>query len=131
MPLRVSASIAWGFGLLISLTPCQRDRNVGGGHRDGRFRLVDGHGDPEHRIEMEASAGNSGGQRLDQVEWIRFDVGNDGLSKCAVVKSVLEIIGDRRPAQVQTAVHVDHEALPKLALEVINAMVAVPGDTAQ
>src|SRR5215207_8652652 len=131
MPLRVSASIAYGFGLLISLTPCQRDRYVGGGHRDGRFRLVDGHGDPEHRMEVEARAGDSGGQRLDEVEWIRFDVGNDGFSKCAVVQSVLEIIGDRRPAQVHTEVHVDHEALSTLPLEVMDAMVAVPGDTAQ
>src|SRR5215210_9154999 len=131
MPLSVSASIAWGFGLLISLTPCQRDRDISGGHRDGRFGLVNGHGDPEHRIEMEASAGNSVGQGLDEVQWISLDVGDDGLSKRAVVESVPEIISRRRPAEVNTALHVDHKALPTLSFEVVDAMVAMPGNAAQ
>jgi hypothetical protein len=131
MPLKVSASIAWGLGLLISFTPCQRDRYIGNINRHGRLRLVHGDLDALDGLIAQARQGNSVGKGLYQIERVPFNICSDRLRERTVVDGLGKIISTRGWREIQSAADVDDESLTLVALEAEHAMAAKGGYSSQ
>jgi len=131
MPLKVSASIAWGLGLLTSFTPCQRDRYIGNVDRHRRLRLVHGDLNALDDLVTQARRCNSVGKGFDQVQRVPFDVCRDRLRQSTIVDRVLKIISVRGWGEIKCAAHIDNEWLALLALEVEHSMVAEGGYSSQ
>jgi hypothetical protein len=131
MPLNVSASIAWGLGLLISSTPCQRDRYIGNIDRHWRLRLVHGDLDALDGLIAQARQRNSVGKGFNQIQWVSFNVCSDRPRESTVVDGLRNIVSARRWRKIHSAAHVDDESLTPVTLEVEYAMVAIRGYPSQ
>src|SRR4029453_2081777 len=131
MPLNVSASIAWGLGLLISLTPCERDRYIGNIDRHGRSRLVHGDLDALDSLIAQARQRDSVGKGFYQIERVPFNICGDRSRESTIVDGLRKIIGTCCRRKIQGAAHVDDESLALVRLEVEYPMVAKGGYPSQ
>jgi hypothetical protein len=118
-------------GLLISFTPCQRDRYIGNIDRHGRLRLVHSDLDALDSLIAQARQRNSVGKGFYKIEWVPFNICGDRSRESTIVDGLGKIIGTCCRRKIQGAAYVDDESLTLVALKVEYAMVAERGYPSQ
>ncbi len=106
-------------------------RDVVERHRDRRVGLVHGHGDELRELVREHGLRDALGNRLDEVDRVALDRGDDLLGELAVVDGAVQVVGLGGILERDVHGHVDHEHLPVALLVLEHAVVprgAKPGE---